>query len=197
MSNELNHYGVKGMRWGVRRSENRSSGSHRKRGTSSKESVQRRKRIAKIAAGTVATVTVVAATAVYLKNKKQVDRFIAKNAGKMLKSVSDQKAAKTLATAKKREAYAKKNVSKILKSPSLLNKYKDYYDRATVDEAVKNLQRTRDLHNLAQDDIRRGANYVNAVLAYGTAATAAYNLKNSQLAKDMRKKSQKKDQALK
>ena len=192
MRNELNHYGVKGMRWGVRRSENRSSGSIRKRGASSKESAQRRKRIAKIAAGTAATVTVVAATAIYLKNKKQVDSFVAKNAGKVLKTVADQKAAKAVATAKKREAYAKKNASKILKSPSLLNKYKDYYDRTTVDEAVKNLQRTRDLHNLAQDDIRRGANYVNAVLAYGTAATSAYNLKNSQLAKDMRKKSQKK-----
>ena len=192
MSKELNHYGVKGMRWGVRRSENRSSGSIRKRGASSKESAQRRKRIAKIAAGTAATVTVVAATAIYLKNKKQVDSFVAKNAGKVLKTVTDQKAAKAVATAKKREAYAKKNASKILKSPSLLNKYKDYYDRTTVDEAVRNLQRTRDLHNLAQDDIRRGANYVNAVLAYGTAATAAYNLKNSQLAKDMRKKTQKK-----
>lgn len=192
MRNELNHYGVKGMRWGVRRSENRSSGSIRKRGASSKESAQRRKRIAKIAAGTAATVTVVAATAIYLKNKKQVDSFVAKNAGKVLKTVADQKAAKAVATAKKREAYAKKNSSKILKSPSLLNKYKDYYDRTTVDEAVRNLQRTRDLHNLAQDDIRRGANYVNAVLAYGTAATAAYNLKNSQLAKDMRKKTQKK-----
>lgn len=192
MHNELNHYGVKGMRWGVRRSENRSSGSIRKRGASSKESAQRRKRIAKIAAGTTATVTVVAATAIYLKNKKQVDSFVAKNAGKVLKTVADQKAAKAVATAKKREAYAKKNASKILKSPSLLNKYKDYYDRMTVDEAVRNLQRTRDLHNLAQDDIRRGANYVNAVLAYGTAATAAYNLKNSQLAKDMRKKTQKK-----
>ena len=192
MNNEPNHYGVKGMRWGVRRSENRSSGSIRKRGASSKESAQRRKRIAKIAAGTAATVTVVAATAIYLKNKKQVDSFVAKNAGKVLKTVADQKAAKAVATAKKREAYAKKNASKILKSPSLLNKYKDYYDRTTVDEAVRNLQRTRDLHNLAQDDIRRGANYVNAVLAYGTAATAAYNLKNSQLAKDMRKKTQKK-----
>lgn len=192
MSKELNHYGVKGMRWGVRRSANRSSGSIRKRGASSKESAQRRKRIAKIAAGTAATVTVVAAAAIYLKNKKQVDSFIAKNAGKVLKTVTDQKAAKAVATAKKREAYAKKNASKILKSPSLLNKYKDYYDRTTVDEAVRNLQRTRDLHNLAQDDIRRGANYVNAVLAYGTAATAAYNLKNSQLAKDMRKKTQKK-----
>ena len=176
----------------MRRSENRSSGSIRKRGASSKESAQRRKRIAKIAAGTAATVTVVAATAIYLKNKKQVDSFVAKNAGKVLKTVADQKAAKAVATAKKREAYAKKNASKILKSPSLLNKYKDYYDRTTVDEAVRNLQRTRDLHNLAQDDIRRGANYVNAVLAYGTAATAAYNLKNSQLAKDMRKKTQKK-----
>ena len=192
MRNELNHYGVKGMRWGVRRSENRSSRSIRKRGASSKESAQRRKRIAKIAAGTAATVTVVAATAIYLKNKKQVDSFVAKNAGKVLKTVADQKAANAVATAKKREAYAKKNASKILKSPSLLNKYKDYYDRTTVDEAVRNLQRTRDLHNLAQDDIRRGANYVNAVLAYGTAATAAYNLKNSQLAKDMRKKTQKK-----
>ena len=192
MRNELNHYGVKGMRWGVRHSENRSSRSIRKRGASSKESAQRRKRIAKIAAGTAATVTVVAATAIYLKNKKQVDSFVAKNAGKVLKTVADQKAAKAVATAKKREAYAKKNASKILKSPSLLNKYKDYYDRTTVDEAVRNLQRTRDLHNLAQDDIRRGANYVNAVLAYGTAATAAYNLKNSQLAKDMRKKTQKK-----
>ena len=192
MRNELNHYGVKGMQWGVRRSENRSSRSIRKRGASSKESAQRRKRIAKIAAGTAATVTVVAATAIYLKNKKQVDSFVAKNAGKVLKTVADQKAAKAVATAKKREAYAKKNASKILKSPSLLNKYKDYYDRTTVDEAVRNLQRTRDLHNLAQDDIRRGANYVNAVLAYGTAATAAYNLKNSQLAKDMRKKTQKK-----
>ena len=38
MSNELNHYGVKGMRWGVRRSQNRSGKSSGNRKTKSSDS---------------------------------------------------------------------------------------------------------------------------------------------------------------
>lgn len=38
MPNELNHYGVKGMRWGVRRSQNRSGKSSGNRKTKSSDS---------------------------------------------------------------------------------------------------------------------------------------------------------------
>lgn len=192
MHNELTHYGVKGMKWGVRRSEAQLARARGKSGTnkdiSAEDRARRKETAKKVAVGAAAVITVAAAATIYAKNKKQVDAFIAKNASKVIDTVAESSAKRTAAQVAKDKAYVSKNQSKILKSPALLNRYKDYLDKGTVDEAVKNLQRTRDLHNLTQDDIRRGANYVNAVLAYGTAATAVYNLKNSQLAKDMKKK---------
>lgn len=195
MSNELMHYGVQGMKWGVRRYQDKSGRrtSAGKKRYSDEDRARRKETAKKVAVGTATVLTVAAAATIYAKNKKQVDAFIAKNANKVIKTTSDLKAKRTALQEAKAKAYVKKNTSKILNSPALLNKYKSHFDKQTVDEAIKNMQRTRDLRNLATDDIRKGANYVNAIIAYGTAATTAYNLTNSQLAKDMKKTRKKKE----
>lgn len=191
---ELLHYGVKGMRWGVRRSEaqlGRGRSATRK-GSSDADRQRRLKTAKKVAIGATAIVTVAAAATIYARNKKQIDAFVKSKAASVITSQSVKRGIRENKKAARRNAYAQRNKSSILKSARKLNKYKDYFDEKTVEKAVKNLQRTRDLHNLAQDDIRRGANYAQAILAYGTAATAAYNMKNSQLAKDIKKERKKK-----
>lgn len=71
--NEIYHHGIKGMKWGVRRYQNKDgsltpAGKKRQR-DDSPEAVAKRKAIAKkVAAGTVMTLTVAAATVAYAKS---------------------------------------------------------------------------------------------------------------------------------
>lgn len=180
---ELYHYGIKGMKWGVRRTPaqlGRKTGSGKtKKELSPEEKARRIKTAKRVAAG----VTIAAAAVVYAKNRKQIDAFV----GKCLKEASDAKR-------KYDDSYFTKNRDKILNSPSQLNKYKDRFSSKEVGDAVKRMQTERDLHQLNQDRIRRGSNYIQAYLATATALSTAYNLKNSPIIKDAENKRKKKKQ---
>ena len=200
--NALQHHGIKGQKWGVRRYQNADgslTSDGKKRygsgdGSTSKNSEadsQKKERTKKIIAGVAVAATLSAATAVYLKNKDTVDKFVKDHGSDLIGKVKDVKADAVAQKAKRDTDYVKAHKSEIMKSASKLNRYKDYLNDDEVKDAIKRLQQTRDLHQLSQDNIRRGANYVSAVLAYATAATTAYNLKNSQLIKDAKKTAEK------
>jgi len=178
---ELYHYGIKGMRWGVRRTPaqlgKKTGSSKTKKELSPEEKARRIRTTKRVAAG----VTIAAAAVVYAKNRKQIDAFI----GKCLKDATD---------AKRRydDSYFAKNRDKILKSPSQLNKYKDRFSSKEVKDAVKRMQTERDLHQLNQDRIRRGSNYIQAYMATATAISTVYNMKNSPIVKDAENKRKKK-----
>lgn len=206
----LVHYGVLGMKWGVRRFQNKdgsltSAGKKHYSGDSKEKKEmdpERRERLKKAVIATGTVLTVAAATALYLNNKSAVDSFVKQHGSQLLSTIKDtsnevsntvktNSAKRTAAKLAADKAYAQAHKSEILKSASKLNRYKEFLGEDEVKGAIKNLQQTRDLHQLSQDNIRRGANYVSAFLAYGAAATTAYGLVNSPLAKDISKAAQK------
>lgn len=80
--NELYHYGVKGMKWGVRRYQNRDgslTSAGRKRTSQGEGSSDRNKKIAKRVAGmAVMGATVAAAAVLYTKNPQAVNAVVSK-----------------------------------------------------------------------------------------------------------------------
>lgn len=176
--NNLQHSGVPGMRWGVRKADSQTQSNK-----TSEQKAKTTRTIKKVAIGTATVATVATAAAIYAKNKPAVDKFVkgymtgAKVASEIRKGIH----------IKEMETYAQTHKADILKSAGKINKYKDYLNKDDVTNAIKGLQTTRDLHQLQQDNIKKGANYAQAFLAYTAVATTAYNLKNTPMVKDAKK----------
>lgn len=79
----------------------------------------------------------------------------------------------------KRELKEIRRKQKILSSPKKLAKHLDEFSNEEVDDAVKRMKLNRDLRQLHHAEIKRGSDYVNAYLAIGTTASAAYGLYKS------------------
>ena len=79
-TNELYHYGVKGMKWGVRRYQNKDgsyTNAGKKRRSADPETIQKRKATAKkVAIGLAAVGTVAAATALYGRNSALINEMV-------------------------------------------------------------------------------------------------------------------------
>lgn len=79
-TNELYHYGIKGMKWGVRRYQNKDgtyTSAGKKRRSQDPETIQKRKDTAKkVGVGLAAVGTVAAATALYGKNRDTVNDMV-------------------------------------------------------------------------------------------------------------------------
>ena len=199
----LVHYGVKGMKWGVRRTDAQLARARGKSGTSNSKTSdadkeKRRTTAKKVATATAAVVTVAAAATIYAKNKDIIDGFVSKYADKTIKGIElakneahyQQTMAKVVKY-RKAENYAQTHKGEIVKSAAKLKKYKDFYDEKTVKDAISKIRTDQELNELSRKQIRNGADYVQSVLAYGTVATSAYALANSQPVKDAKKKHKK------
>lgn len=196
----LCHHGVKGMKWGVRRYRNPDgslTAAGKKRYSGNGDPTKRKTRAKKIAVTAASVATVAACAIAYSKNKSAVDSFVKRSVSKLTESAKTAKMTAKAVRSANEYHYVKNHKSKILNSPRQILKYKDKYQDIITKEdytnSMKKFAEEKALHAAEIDRIQRGTKYVNAIVAYATAATTIYNLKNTPLVKDATTKNKKKN----
>lgn len=97
----------------------------------------------------------------------------------------DRNAERRAQRAANRKAKAK---AKILNNPAKLAKNLDKFSQSEIDQAIKKMQLDRTLRSLRNSDLTKGADYARAIAAPAFTAVALYNLVQSPLAKELKKK---------
>lgn len=202
----LMHYGVLGMRWGIRKAPERTGSQGRSGkssgGNSKSKSSSSTRQATSQATGLkakyeslspetqkkikIAGLTVAAAGIIYATHKGKIDGSVKQ----FFKNINEKKITKNT-------YYVMKNKNDILRSAKATLKYKKYLTDADLATAAKMTSTMGALHSNRQREIRRGADYVMAALAIGTAANAVYGMSKSPVGQKANQEAQKINQKIK
>lgn len=177
----LEHHGIKGQRWGIRRTPEQL-GYRRKRDTTVYGSAPSKKeKSSKTVAKGESAVSKFLANRREAAAKREKDR---KEAARK-KALADRAAKARQAKVAKKEALKKaeekakedsKRREQILKDPVLLLKHKDEFSTEELNKAVQRFNLEKSLQELSLSKLSRGEAYIRTAVKYANASIDAYNI---------------------
>lgn len=161
----LEHYGIKGMHWGIRRTPAQLGHDIKmKRHVRKLEKEREKTKAAKVRAKEKAKER---ATKAKIK--------VAKAERKALKRSERKKAANDAEAAKKLAIEDAKRREKILNSPKLLYKHRKEFDQKEIDAAIKQFRIEKDLRELSNSQRNAAKAYIDSAVGYAKSGIEAYN----------------------